>query len=62
MYKQILATLNDTPETAIYKIDALIGSLQSNIENYKSLQAATGHTDLSQPASSPEDLRAKYDY
>ena len=41
-YKKILATITDTPETALYKIDSLISSIQRNIDDYKSLQAETG--------------------
>lgn len=41
-YKKILATITDTPETALYKIDALISSIQRNIEDYKSLQSESG--------------------
>jgi hypothetical protein len=41
-YKKILATINDTPETALAKIDNLITSIQRDVENYTSLQAATG--------------------
>src|SRR3990167_7127005 len=41
-YKKILATLADTPSTAIYKIDALISSISRDIENYKSLQQPSG--------------------
>ena len=67
-YKKILATLADTPETAIYKIDALISSIQRNIQDYKSLQLSSGRSlDTKQPlplkGSTPIiDLRAKYGY
>lgn len=43
-YKQILATLTDTPSTAYYKIDALISSITRDIENYKSLQQSAGRS------------------
>ncbi len=69
-YKQILATLADTPETATYKVDALISSLQRDMENYKSLQQSAGKSaNVNAPLTSEndssvkvEDLRNKYDY
>lgn len=68
-YKKILATLTDTPETAIYKLDALTSSLQRDVENYKTLQGASGKS-LDVRASlqkkgqetKVEDLRTKYNY
>jgi len=41
-YKKILATITDTPTTALYKIDALISSITRDIENYKQLQSESG--------------------
>ena len=41
-YKKILATLNDTPDTAFYKIDSLITSLERDIDNYKKIQSDSG--------------------
>lgn len=41
-YKKILAQLTDTPETALYKIDQIITSINKDIENYKSLQQSGG--------------------
>lgn len=68
-YKKILATLTDTPDTAMYKIDALITSLQRDIETYKELQSAGGRTyDVMAPLVIKgqevpvEDLRTKYAY
>jgi hypothetical protein len=68
-YKKILATLTDTPDTASYKIDALMGSITRDIENYKSLQQSAGRSlDVGKglqkkgSATKPEDLRTKYDY
>ena len=68
-YKKILATLNDTPETAMYKIEALISSITRDIENYKSLQQSSGRSldvgaSLQKAGSTTktEDLRAKYGY
>ena len=34
-YKRILATLNDTPETAVAKIDGLVQTLQSDLDTYQ---------------------------
>jgi len=68
-YKKILATLTDTPETASYKIDALISSIQRDIENYKSLQQSSGRSiDVGaslqkKGAVTPvTELRTKYNY
>jgi hypothetical protein len=66
-YKKILATLSDTPETAIYKIDALKSSIARDIENYKSLQQSSGKSldvgaSLQQKGQTEEDLRTKYNY
>ena len=68
-YKKILATLADTPSTAIYKIDALIGSIQRDIENYKALQSASGRSintrsplQVKGKETAPTDFRAKYKY
>lgn len=60
-YKKILATLADTPETALYKIDSLISSLERDIELYKTLQRDTGRF-VPGTSSKPEDLRSKYNY
>jgi hypothetical protein len=63
-YKTILATLLDTPETAIYKIEALRGDLTRAIEDYKSQQAGSGRyvPESGSGAAKPDDLRAKYNY
>lgn len=68
-YKKILATLTDTPSTAIYKIDALIGSVTRDIETYKSLQQSAGRSlnvsgklQKTGEVTKPEDLRKKYNY
>lgn len=67
-YKKILATLTDTPSTALYKIDALINSIQRDMETYKSLQQSSGRSiDVSAPLTqgnnTPQDnLRTKYAY
>lgn len=59
-YKKILATLADTPETAIYKIDSLINSIQRDVQTYQNLQQETGRFVPNQTSS--ESLRAKYKY
>lgn len=41
-YKMILATLRDTPETAIYKVDSLIHSLDQDISNFIGQQRLSG--------------------
>jgi len=41
-YKKILATMTDTPETAISKVDNLISQLKSNLQTYKNAQALAG--------------------
>lgn len=64
-YKKILATLSDTPSTAIYKIDALISSIQRDMETYKTLQQASGRSlDTKAPLSTgiTVDFRSKYGY
>lgn len=56
-YKKILATITDTPENALYKLQQLRSALNNNLSNYKSAQnnagnlikTATGETlDLTQ--------------
>jgi hypothetical protein len=68
-YKKILATLTDTPETALYKVDSIITSIQRDIETYKSLQEASGRSlnvksslQKKGTEATPEDLRKKYNY
>jgi hypothetical protein len=41
-YKKILATLRDTPETAVYKVDALIHSIETDVQNFVSQQRLSG--------------------
>ena len=41
-YKKILATLNDTPETAIAKVDGLIATLERDAKIYQDQQRAAG--------------------
>ena len=69
-YKKILSTLTDTPDTAVYKIDALVSSIQRDIETFKSLQQSSGRSlDVKAPlqtgGTKPIDLnslRTKYGY
>jgi hypothetical protein len=68
-YKKILAQITDTPQTALYKIDSLVSSLQNKAEEYTALQMSTGRSmDLTAPLQiksigiSTEDLRDKYKY
>lgn len=41
-YKVILATLRDTPSTAIHKVDGIIAEIQRDIDTYKNLQSQSG--------------------
>lgn len=43
-YKKILATITDTPDTAIYKIDELIKNIKKSIEDYTSLELGSGRS------------------
>ena len=61
-YKKILATLADTPETAIYKIESLISALGRDVSIYKANQLSAGRFVKGQTTTKPEDLRAKYNY
>lgn len=65
-YKKILATLLDTPATALYKIEALENDLKTKIENYKFVQSQSGRyvegvTGVDQNLNQIE-LRTKYNY
>lgn len=57
-YKKILATLNDTPETALVKIDNLIQSIQRDVDSYRSIQSDTGRyvPGSNQPQASAADI------
>lgn len=66
-YKKILATLTDTPETAIYKIQALRDTLTRDIESYLSSQEASGRYTGGIQTSSNQSInkevyRNKYGY
>lgn len=62
-YKKILATITDTPETALYKIEALKSDIQRKIDEYISLQAGAGrYTGGIQTGADAENLRTKYNY
>jgi len=70
-YKEILAKLTDTPETAFYKVDGLIEALERDIEIYLTTQAAAGRnirgqreggkvSDTPPPATSDDAAIAEY--
>lgn len=61
-YKKILATLADTPETALYKIEALKSDLERKIADYKIAQAGAGRYVQGVSGVNQEDLRTKYNY
>jgi hypothetical protein len=62
-YKKILATITDTPETALYKIEALKSDIQRKIDEYIELQAGAGkYTGGIQTGVDTENLRTKYNY
>jgi hypothetical protein len=58
-YKKILATLRDTPETAIYKVDQLIKNVTRDIENYKQQQRLSGKRVSSGASSGPITVTGK---
>jgi hypothetical protein len=49
-YKKILATLRDVPETAVYKIDQLIKTLENDIANFKHQQRLGGKRVAESPS------------
>jgi hypothetical protein len=51
-YKKILATLRDTPSTAIYKVDGVITTLERDMELFVEEQRAAGRR-VSRPAAPP---------
>jgi hypothetical protein len=55
-YKKILATLNDTPETALSKIDGLITAINRDIDNFKSIQSENGRYVPSSDAADNDPL------
>ena len=65
-YKKILATLGDTPSTALYKIDSLVSTLERDIQSYKENQLSAGRfvegVDTNKTTLDPNALRAKYQY
>ena len=50
-YKKILATLADTPTTAIYKINQLISDLEREVGTFKKNQALSGRNVTTAPTS-----------
>ena len=70
-YKKILATLGDVPETALYKIDSLVSTLQRDTQTFKEGQASAGRfvegttgatEEVSGSTLSSTDARSKYNY
>jgi hypothetical protein len=63
-YKKILATLGDTPETALYKIDSLVSTLQRDMQNFKEETSKAGRFIEGEGEStlSAEESRNKYNY
>jgi hypothetical protein len=55
-YKKILATLNDTPSTAIYKIDQIILSLENDLKSFEDEQKRAGRR-----VNSPKQPAAPFD-
>lgn len=51
-YKKILATLLDTPDTANYKIDQLIATIEGDKENFKAQQMYAGR-EVNGPGAPP---------
>lgn len=43
-YKKILTTINDTPNLSVAKIDSLIGTVETNLDNYTTLQTGAGRS------------------
>lgn len=56
-YKKILATLTDTPSTAVSKIDGLIKSVEQDIANFKAAQRLGGRRVLD---DKPKDKKNPY--
>lgn len=69
-YKKILATLGDTPETALYKIDSLVSTLQRDTQTFKEAQSGAGRfvegvsggSTGGGSTLSSTDARSKYNY
>lgn len=51
-YKLILATLRDTPATAVYKVDSLIHSLEQDVDNFVGQQRLSGRRVSQEQADS----------
>ena len=62
-YKKILATITDTPDTAIYKIQSLRSTIEKDIENYKNNQQMSGRfVGDDKSIITSEEARNKYGY
>lgn len=60
-YKKILATITDTPSTAISKIDQLVKDVTRDIETYQNNQQLAGR-NVSSTQSTATDYGAKYGF
>lgn len=62
-YKKILATLNDTPTTAIYKVDQIIQNLENDLKTFEDEQKRAGRrvTSPAAPAQGAKPTRTYYD-
>lgn len=56
-YKKILATLTDTPDTAVYKVNSLIKQMQSDVSRYKSNQALSGRNVPGNESADPLGIK-----
>lgn len=61
-YKKILATITDTPSTALYKLDSLINSLSRDISTYTELQGVSGRNVGGVVVPTTSNLRNTYGY
>lgn len=60
-YKKILATITDTPDTALYKIDELIKNIDKSINDYKNLQLGSGRSSNVTDSLQKKDNSTKND-
>lgn len=52
-YKKILATLNDTPATAIYKVDQIIQNMENDLKAFEDEQKRAGRRVVAPASTSP---------
>ena len=60
-YKRILATLNDTPSTAVSKVDGLIKSVEQDIANFKAAQKLGGRRVLEPEGTPQKRIKVTFD-